>query len=303
MQPQSVINKFICLSVFVLSAFTARGQQDPLYALYLNNPFVLNPAYSGINNKLDMAAGFRNQWAGFDGHPTTTYAGAHLSLNNNKMGAGFLAIQDKIGENRNLSINGSFAYHLELPGDKIFSFGMQAGIVNYKSDPSEISLQDPDDPAFAPVSETKLNIGTGVLLKSERFMIGLSVPKLLNNSLTLPGVKLDAYQRHYYLLGSYNFYLSHRIIFRPAVLLKGTASSPISADVNFNIDIDKLYTVGVFSRNLQTAGVLAQIRFMKNYRLAYALEVPGKNSVGQRFVTNEVLFGISTAVFQFHHID
>jgi len=29
------------------------AQQDPLYSQYINNPFVINPAYGGITNNLN----------------------------------------------------------------------------------------------------------------------------------------------------------------------------------------------------------------------------------------------------------
>ena len=38
------------------------------------------------------------QWAGFDGNPTTFNFSSHLSLADNKVGLGLIAVQDKIGE-------------------------------------------------------------------------------------------------------------------------------------------------------------------------------------------------------------
>jgi type IX secretion system PorP/SprF family membrane protein len=290
----------LLLASLIVINLTVSAQQDPIYGLYLNNPMVINPAYTGINNKLEANVGYRNQWGGFDGHPTTLNAGGHVSLRDNKMGIGGLIVQDNIGENKNTSFNISYAYKLQLKDHKVFSFGMQGGFISYKSDPSSIKVQNPDDPAFAPFSQTKLNVGAGVVFKTDRFFAGFSVPRLLSNSLSTSGQKVNVYQQHYYLLGSYLFYVSERIILKPAVLLKGLASAPLSADLNFNVNIDRKYTAGIYTRNFQAMGVLLQMNFMEKFRFAYALEMPGNHGVGNRFITNEILIGIRTAVFQYH---
>src|ERR1051325_5249841 len=73
------------------------AQQDPLYAQYLTNPMIFNPAYAGLNNSFNGSGSFRNQWAGFDGAPTTVNFNAHTSLVDNKVGVGAMVIKDKAG--------------------------------------------------------------------------------------------------------------------------------------------------------------------------------------------------------------
>src|SRR6476620_1686367 len=89
------------------------AQIDPLYAQYLNNPLVINPAYTGLNKELNVSASFRKQWAGFDGSPTTINFTAHSSLFGNKMGAGLIVVSDKVGENSNTIIMGTYGYKIE----------------------------------------------------------------------------------------------------------------------------------------------------------------------------------------------
>lgn len=290
----------LTLGAFCLLASQAYSQQDPLYGLYLNNPLLINPAYTGINNNFTGFVGYRNQWAGFDGSPKTLNAGGHMSLWQNKLGAGLVVVSDKIGENTNTQMTGSFAYKLPVGEGKILSFGMQAGFINYKVDPSQLTLQDPTDPAFMPVNQIKPNLGAGVMLKSDKYLLGLSVPRLLNSSFDLGGQKINVYDQNYYLLGSYLFFISERIILKPSVLLKALRGTPLSTDLNFNVTIDRNYTAGIYTRNFNAYGILAQFNFLEKFRIAYALEVPTNHSVGTRFVTNEVMLSIRTAVLGFH---
>lgn len=300
MLKKKIIAVLLAIFAILLITVAAFAQQDPIYGLYLNNPLVINPAYTGINNVLEVNAGYRNQWAGFDGNPNTLNATGHISLRDNKMGLGAIIIQDNIGETKNTSFNVTYAYRIRLSETKTFSFGMQGGFLNYKTDPSKISVQNPDDPAFAPISDTKFNLGAGMIYKTDHFFAGFSVPRLVNNTVSTGGQNLNVYRQHFYLLGSYLFYVSERIILKPAVLVKGLASAPLSTDLNFNVNIDRKYTAGVYTRNFNAFGILAQINFLEKFRLAYALEVPSNKSVGARFTTNEIQIGIRTSVLGFH---
>ena len=295
---KSFVQTLIACS-FSLVPIVMYAQQDPLYALYLNNPLLINPAYAGINNNLTAFAGYRNQWAGFDGSPTTLNAGGHLSLWQNKMAAGFMVVSDKIGENTNTQLTGTYAYKLPLSTRQTLSFGMQAGFINYKVDPSQLTLQDPTDPTFAAINQMKPNIGVGVMLKSDRYLLGISVPRLVNGSFDVGGQEINIYQQHFYGMASYLFFISERIILKPSVLIKAISGSPLSADLNFNVNFYRNYSAGIYTRNFNAYGLLFQYNFLDNYRFAYAFEVPTNHSVGTQFVTNEVMLSIRMAVFGF----
>ncbi len=303
MKDSSTINtaiRALTLCSLALVAPNAFAQQDPIYGLYINNPMVINPAYTGINNNFTAFTTYRNQWAGFEGSPSTLNFGGHMSMRQNKVGVGLLIVSDKIGENTNTQVNGSFAYKLPINAGTTLSFGMQAGFINYKVDPSRLTLQDPTDPLFAPINQIKPNIGAGVIVRGDRFMFGLSVPRLLNGSFDLGGQKINIYQQQFYFLGSYLFFLSERIVLKPAVLLKAASGAPLSTDVNVNVIIDRNYSAGLYTRNFNAYGIMAQVNFLEMYRLAYALEIPTNKSVGTQFITNEVMLSIRTSIFTFH---
>lgn len=293
------ITGLLAALLLVFCRSNAVAQQDPLYGLYINNPLVLNPATSGIYNNLAAAMSFRNQWGGFDGNPTTLAASGNISLRDNKMGAGLLIINDRIGEVSNTSMNASYAYKLNFE-NQVFSFGMQAGLMNYKTDPGQLSLINPDDPTFGVINETKFNLGAGAMLKSEKYLIGFSIPHLMSSSLQTAAGAVNIYQQHFYLMGSYIYFLNERILLKPAALIKGVQGAPISVDFNFNINIDRNYTVGAFTRNLKSYGVQAQMNFLEKYKLSYVFELPSNSSVGTRFTTHEVMISFRTAVFDYH---
>lgn len=294
------MKKSLLLLVLLGLSLSGFAQQDPLYAQYINNPMVINPAYAGLNNNLNASISYRSQWGGFEGNPVTMNVNSHMSLVDNKVGVGFLIVQDKIGNVKNTEFQAAFSYKLKLE-DKTFSFGMQAGVINFRNNFNELNLANPGDPAFT-LNEnlSKPNIGAGAILKSEKYFIGLSVPRLLSTTISNGGQDLKLYNQHFYLFGSYVFYLSERIRLKPSVLFKGVSGSPLSTDLNFNVNIDAKYTAGIFTRNFNAYGVLLQAKLADRFKLGYTFEMPTNNSVGTRFTTNEIFLGIVLPVLPYH---
>jgi type IX secretion system PorP/SprF family membrane protein len=291
----------LLLFAWIISSF-AFAQQDPLYAQYINNPFVLNPAYAGMTNNLNASLGYRQQWVGFEGNPVTMNANAHIALGDNKMGAGLMIVSDKIGATEVNEIYGSYAYKLNISSDKTLSFGLQAGLINFKTDNSDLSLLDPNDPAFAGgTNESKLSLGSGLILSGDRFFAGLSVPRMLKTRSDAGGEDLTLYTQHVYAMGSYIFFLTDRVRFRPSVLTRLVSGAPASIDVNAAVILYEKYTGGILARNFSTYGVFLQGLIKDTLRLGYAMEIPTGSSVGSRFTSHEITIGLRLSVLPFHN--
>ncbi len=294
------MKRLVLFAALVSGSLTGFAQQDPLYSQYLNNPMVINPAYAGINNNLNASISYRNQWAGFDGHPTTINFNSHIALVNNKVGAGILLVQDKLGNVSNTEFQAAFSYKLQL--DKsVLSFGMQAGFINFRNNFSQLNLTDPADPAFTQNENlTKPNIGAGVILKSEKYFIGLSVPRLMSTTISNGGQDFQLYDQHYYLFGAYIFFINQHLRFKPSALIKGVKNSPLSVDLNLNVIFEEKYTAGLFTRNFNTYGLILQAKLSNKFKFGYTFEIPTNNSVGTRYNTNELFLGIAVGILNSH---
>jgi type IX secretion system PorP/SprF family membrane protein len=284
-----------------LLAANLHAQQDPLYAQYFNNPVLINPAFAGSAERLLVSGAYRSQWSGLQGAPASFNLNGHVSLLDNRVGAGVVLAEDRIGEFRTTQYGGVFSYRLKVATSTTFSFGMQMGFVQYATDLKDVQVLNPDN-RFVPFSKTAFNTGAGLQLKSDRYQLGLSVPRLLMNRVQQGIEEVQLYSQNYYAFGSYLFFLTERIEFKPSALLRLTKDTPLSADVNMNLTFNRLYTAGLFTRNLNTYGVLAQFIF-KNTRLSYVFELPGKGSA-LHFNTHEVGLAVSLDVLRAHnHID
>jgi type IX secretion system PorP/SprF family membrane protein len=292
------MKNFLLILLFFAVAIPASSQQDPLYAQYFNNPMLINPAFAGSFERLYAGVAYRSQWSGVDGGPTTLNFNSHLSMVDNKVGAGIFVVQDKLGDIRNTQYGAAGSYRIKLT-NAMFSFGLQAGVTRFATDPDAVKVLNNPDPAFNKFSETKFNLGAGLLLQNEKFTLSLSVPRMLPSTVSQGGESIQIYSQNYYLYGSYMFYVGDKIQFKPSALLRATSGTPIAADLNCNFIFNKLYTAGVFTRQFNTYGVLVQM-VMRNYRFGYIFEVPGKSSA-LRYNTHEVSLSISLPVLKMHN--
>ncbi len=223
------------------------------------------------------------------------------------MGVGLIVVNDQIGENKNLLAMGTYSYKIEFENMHL-AFGLQAGIANYRSDNSELNIEDETDTYFlGDLNTTSPVFGAGLILSNDNFFLGLSVPRMLKTtgtySSSTASIEGDIYTRHFYGMASYILFLNERIRFKPAVLLKYVQRNPLSVDVNAIFNIDERYGVGAFTRNFNTFGLLAQIKFQQSFKFSYAFELPTNKSVGVNFTTHEITLGLSLAVFDFQDIE
>jgi type IX secretion system PorP/SprF family membrane protein len=298
--------KRIPLTLFVLFELAnprlTFGQQDPLYAQYINNPFLLNPAYAGSTNNLNASAILREQWSGLPGSPKTLNANAHISLANNSMGAGIMFSSDNVGATTVNEMFGSYSYRIRITQSKILSFGLQAGAANYQFDNTKLNPQNPTDPLFqGNMSVTKPMMGAGIILRDDKFFIGLSVPRMLKSTVEAGGVQQTLYTQTIYAMGSYLLPLRPRLYLKPSVLFKKVPGAPLSVDVNAAVILRENYSIGVLTRNFNTYGFMLQALIKNSFRLGYAFEVPTGKSVGTVYSTNEITLGFCMRALKFHN--
>lgn len=291
---------FFILS-FKLAALYA--QQDPIYAQYLLNPIVVNPAYAGINNDLTLGATYRNQWVAMEGKPQTMLVNGNMSLMENHLGVGATVSQDKTGVTTNTEFNAIFSYKVNLAEDKVLSFGLQGGAMQFRNNYSSLTPYNVDDPAFTGTSNfSRLNLGAGVFFKSRHLIAGVSVPRMLPSNVksVVAGQNFDLYNQHVYVFSAYLWQLNERILFKPSVLFRGVKAAPASFDVALNLNVDRKYTAGLFTRNLNTYGLLVQALFLDKLVLGYTFEVPSGKSVETIYTSHEVSLGLRLSVLKSH---
>jgi type IX secretion system PorP/SprF family membrane protein len=296
------MKKLTSIIILLFCVLVSRGQQDPLSSQYAFNPFIINSAYAGYSRDFNAWASYRMQWAGIDGAPETKSISAHTALLNNRMGLGFLLLQDKIGNDKNTQAVASYAYHLLLDGSQKISFGLRGGFSNYRLNYDELQIDETDPKFQSTVSEFSPVIGAGFIYSSDKMFLGFSIPNMLEASQISGGVETSLYNQHAYAQAAYLLQLSPRIKVKPFLLARAVRQAPINLDFGAILSADDSYSIGLFTRKLHTYGVLAKMHIGDALRLGYIFELPTNKSVGLNYATHEFTIGIRMAFLKSHDL-
>lgn len=280
--------------IFFSGSSLLKAQQEAQYSQYMFNAMVINPAYAGYKETLNVSMLNRDQWSGLSGSPKTQSViidGAFLS--NNKVGLGLSIVNDKIGLQNQASAYINYAYRLQVgDNDARLAFGMAAGVSEYILNGNDAVIDDTSDPNFTgKATFFAPDAKFGVYYSNERFYAGASATNLLANSIDYRrSAQSTIYKqgRHFYLSAGALFDISDVVKFKPSFLIKEDTKSPTNMDVNsFFLLNEKVWLGATYRTNvnlwkktgLNTAGFrqnsfvgAVELFFAKNVRAGYAYD-------------------------------
>lgn len=133
-----------CLIITLQMSYTAVfAQLNPLGAMYFQNQYLANPAIAGMNG-LKLSMGYRKQWSGLPGTPSTQSITADYALTG-KAGLGVKVYNERSGLFKHTRAVASYAYHLPLnAADSKLSFGLSLGFMNERISDEDIEGVEQD---------------------------------------------------------------------------------------------------------------------------------------------------------------
>jgi type IX secretion system PorP/SprF family membrane protein len=196
--------KYYLVILLFFSTLTAIAQQDPLFTQYMNNPVLINPAYTGSGGIMNIKGMFRKQWIGMDWSPATTALSFSSPFMNYDVGLGATLLDDQIGPMHQTGLYIDYSRFFRFSENRNLGLGLKTGFNYYDINLLNLRMAE-SDPYLANHSKTKSflpNFGVGVYYFTNRFYVGLSVPKLIRNDIkdvdnTL--LVLGKEERHYFL--------------------------------------------------------------------------------------------------------
>ena len=249
------MNKFLLLIFFFSINVYCLAQQEQQYTQFMYNKLSINPGYAGSKGVPCLTAIFRKQWIGLDGAPETQILSFQGLSKNKKIGLGINFNRNIIGISERWTAEGSYAYRIKA-GQATLAIGLQASVRYYGAnflDRRLISITPLQaDGAIELGTQTKYlpNFGMGFYLDTKDFYIGFSVPRLLENDLdfnefgSIPSSEIQ----HINAMAGFTINLSDDAILYPQVLIKYAPNVPLDADINLNILLGNIITVGATYR-------------------------------------------------------
>ncbi len=284
-------SKTTLLTFFLFLGVLAYGQQPAQYSLYMMNQLNWNPAYAGLEHSLSVTGGFREQWVGLQGKPSTQFISAHMPLYIANGGIGIHLENDELGARQTTTAILSYNYQI-FSDAGILSFGVRGGIMQYTLDGSRLRTPDGNysegvggviidhEDALLPlgvISTTTNTFGAGVYFQSEKIEFGLGVRHLDEPVIALEGLEFPM-KRAFFFNGGANLELNSSITLHPSFLVRSDlvqTQTDISLIARYN---DNIFAGGAFrgynTNSIDAATIIFGFKISENMNLAYAYDIP-----------------------------
>ncbi len=265
------------LLLLILLGGTISAQQDPQFTQYMYNTISVNPAYAGSRGALTLGGLHRSQWVGIEGAPVTQTVFVHSPIVNEKMGLGFSAVNDKVGPINQTFLFGDFAYHLKLTKTLKLGLGLKAGVNMFQPKIASLETITANDPSFVNTTLRRTiapNVGGGFYLYSDKFYVGASSPKMLQNKLrTGDSTQSNILEkRHIFLIGGLIIEASDNVKIKPTILTKMTQGAPLSIDATVEALINDKWSFGLAHRWKESVSGLFGYNVTQQFKVGFAYD-------------------------------
>lgn len=181
----NAMKRFILQLLIVVSPLLAKSQNEITYSQYMFNNLLVNPAYAGYKENININLLSRNQWVGIKGAPATQSLIADGAFFHNKnVGLGLSLVNDKIGLQGQTAVMANYAYRLPVGEKGRLSFGIGLGAVQFSLNGDKAFVGDDTDINFSGNQNyLSPDAKLGVHYSDDVFYVGLSASNLLTTTL------------------------------------------------------------------------------------------------------------------------
>lgn len=273
------------------------AQQDAHFTQYMFNQSYFNPAAVGLEQGFRGGLLYRKQWAGYTGlnnggAPQDILLTANAPLMKYKMGVGLVVLNDKIGALNDLTAAANIAKHFTLGSGRL-SIGLRAGIQSRSVSGDDFRVNDQTDPTYlslkASSGQIVPDLGAGLFYQTDKWFAGASSSHLLEPKFDFAGAK-NTLNRHFYLMGGYNFELSPSVVLTPSVNVKSD-SKVYSYEVSALAKINNQFFAGLAYREQDAASLIVGASMLKDNRLriTYSLDYTVPSTDAKTSTSHEIM--------------
>ncbi|WP_188369460.1 PorP/SprF family type IX secretion system membrane protein [Muriicola marianensis] len=278
----SLINRAAryCIPLLLLCfSFQVSAQQDAQYTQYMYNTVSVNPGYTGSRGHLSIAALYRAQWVGLEGAPKTQTFNFHTPVGYRGVGMGLSIVNDQIGPTSETYFDLDFSYTIQLAAEKRLSFGLKGSVhmldIRFSELNQDWTNPGGPDPTLQQDIQNKLspNLGAGVYYHTDKFYLGLSVPRFLETShFDESSLSTAAEQMNFYLITGYVFQMNPLWKFKPTLLTKVVQGAPLQVDLSANFMYNDKFIMGAAYRWDAAVSAMAGFQLSPEFLIGLAYD-------------------------------
>lgn len=302
--------KLLLLLIIIIASTPAISQDNFYVSQYFQVAPVINPAFTGINNFLDVKINYRSQWSGFSDAPKSNYIGINgylqketqqaykqyalrtsypyiidslgqdgISLGEQlRHGIGGNIVFDTQGPFKQSSGYINYALHIPISRNTKISIGLSGSINNQRIDLDKIILQNPDDDDLYQAliasggRSTYLGLTPGIAFYSDRIYLSYAAHNAVYSVLSSDEILSEFSTLKHNIMVGYKIPLNTDAYLLPSFLLSQSDEISSQWDVNLKLLIKERTWAGLSYRNSGALVFMAGVYFNNLFNLSYSYD-------------------------------
>lgn len=287
------MKNLVWLTIVLLGmGLVAEAQQLPIYSLYRENSFILNPGIAGAEDHGIGVASYRQQWTRIEGAPKTFSASYRTPINKTDLGVGGHVVNDVTGPTSFTGLTGTVSYHIDFKKINPFhwarflrksklAFGLSVSAYQYRLDANQLLLDQPNDQAINNDRSSAFlpNAGAGLYYYYDNFYIGYSIPNVIpfdvnvRGNATISNLKREIH--HFVVVGGtipLGEAYKPTLTLEPMMWFRQVKGAPWQIDGHMRMRIKDVFWVGAGFRSSMTVIADAGIIIKKQFHIGYAYD-------------------------------
>lgn len=324
------MKRVIIIVIICFLSIRSFSQDNFYFSQYFQVGPSINPAFTGVDNFLDVKLNYRNQWSGYTDSPTTNYIGvtgylqketqkdykqyalrtsnpyfldslprAEISLSEKlRHGIGGLIIYDVQGPFEQISGYVNYALHIPISSKTKISIGISGNITNQRIDLEKIVLKNPDDDEFyqsliaSGGKSTFLDINPGIMLYNKKFYISYAVLRAYRIDLSSNELFSSGNEMDHSFMAGVQLPLSKNIKLLPSVLYNFNKQYDNVWDANLKVLINEKTWAGMSYKSTNTVVFMAGVYINNFFNLSYSYDYLTSNINNYTNGSHEITLGL-----------
>lgn len=303
------LKNILMVALGVLFTHIATSQEGlPIYTDYLtDNYYLIHPSMAGVANCSKIRLTGRQQWFGQDDAPKLLTLSLNGRIGDSQSAVGGILYTDKNGYHSQTGAYVTYAHHLMFSRSEVdlnmLSFGLSAGVIQYKLDETSFLFDGPDPIIDGIVqNETNFNIDFGFSYHYLDFYAHGTVKNVLKNAGVNNDIEITNNLRRYLLSVGYVYSkYGSKWSYEPSLMFQhkdGTKESSIdiNAKAYKEMDFGKIWGGLSYRTSLDGAEFLTSSNAVSSQKLQQITPILGVNynqfmfAYTYTYQTNSVVF-------------
>ncbi|WBX72547.1 PorP/SprF family type IX secretion system membrane protein [Tenacibaculum pacificus] len=236
------------LLIYLCNINNVKSQNTADFSVFNHSLNLINPAFTGKNNKIQIASNYKKVWAGIENSIHSNIISFSMPTQKG-IAIGLSVITDNFYLFKETNISGDISYKIKLYATHELLFGLKASVKSFGANLNNIKTFENNDPLFTKNEQLVLpNFSLGFAIRNERYFVHFSMLDILKERKNNTEKVATSNKMRTNFGAGIHHKLTDYLGVTTTSLFRVIQGVPLSFDISSMLSINNKYDVGLTYR-------------------------------------------------------